>query len=723
MIKLDHVSKSYLLNGSLRVDALKDFSYSFPETGFFFLLGKSGSGKSTLLHVLGAMDGPTEGKVYFDGVSLDGIDDNSLSAIRSNMIGYVFQESNLLSEFDVGNNVRIGLTFSSGFGVDVGRALREVGLEGYEKRKIGELSGGQRQRVAIARALAKRPRVLICDEPTSALDTDTAASIFSLLKEISKSTLVICATHDEGSAYRYGDNVLRMESGRLLGDSKVDVDANSPHFEGDAYVIPNGYCLSEREKDSIAEYYSNPDTSSSKAFRAGCFLKEAEKDVEIQPSPLPKKKRLGFIDSLKMSFSVFAKKKLRLFFTIILNVMTLLLVGVSGSIVPFDARENSLQNLLAAPYGYLNFSLGTKDPVGLVPSIVGSLSVSDGETIGRQIGERCYPVVRKQIGIPNSFSTQIPPNLVNSLNGLCAYSEEIFKDFGFAISYGSSPVDSKDVLISYDAAKTFLAYPERDLYYPNCEAVVGVELREGYRVCGVFEHRIDLSMFGSIEGFMPSASDSNSKLGRLAYLRSEMNKQSPIFTGFVASLPNSSSQRTDYIAPFEAKAAKVAHEVYWGDEEPGIILNHISSTLGSFGNDLALGFRIGSIVVSVLMSGLTLAANYLLISFSVERKKREISVLRSMGASKGDVARIYLTESLVIGMFSAAASLVSSYFVISAINDAFLSLVALSIPVFPFGLVAILSVIVISLLAVTLSSVPNILKIASRAPYEGIASE
>jgi len=98
-------------------------------------------------------------------------------------------------------------------------------------------------------------------------------------------------------------------------------------------------------------------------------------------------------------------------------------------------------------------------------------------------------------------------------------------------------------------------------------------------------------------------------------------------------------------------------------------------------------------------------------------------MLHSMGASKGDVAWIYLTESLVIGVFSAAASLVSSYFVISAINEAFLSLVALSIPMFPFGLVAILSVIVVSLLAVTLASVPNILKIASRAPYEGIASE
>lgn len=723
MICLDRVSKSYLLNGMVRVDALKDFSYVFPASGFYFVLGKSGSGKSTLLHILAAMDSPSGGDISINGFPLAEEKDTAMSAIRANMVGCVFQEANLINEFDVGDNVRMGLSFSSECGIDVESALREVGLEGFANRNPVELSGGQRQRVAIARALAKRPKALICDEPTSSLDPDSAAAIFSLLKEISKTTLVICATHDEAAAFRYGDNILRLESGRLLGDSMVEVDATKPHFEGDTYVIPNGYRLSEREKESIAHYYADPDSPKSQAFRAGYYLKEPEPREETQPCPMPAKKRLRVFDSLRIAFSAFAKKKLRLVLTVFLNAIALLLVGVAGSMIPFDARENALQNLLAAPYGYLNFSYGTKDPVSMLPSVVGSLTEMDGEAISRRIEERCYPIFRQEIILPSSLDSMQSPNYARALNGIGLYSEGLFRDFSFHLAYGSYPNGPKDVLLSQDAAKTFLDYPEPGRQYPDFAAVVGADLGSGFRVCGVFEHRIDLSAFDALDGYIQNAFNSGSRLSRLAYLRSEMNKQSPVFSGYMAELPNEPNAATDYIAPFDRNAATIAHGTYWGDEGPGIILNHISSTLGSFGNDVATGIKIGSAVASILMSGLVVGADYLLISFSVERKRREISVLRSMGASKMDVAMIYVLESLLIGTLSAGASMAASYFVVASINNAFLDLVALSIPIFPFGPLAIALVAIVALLAVSLSSVPNIVKIVSRAPYEGIASE
>ena len=181
MIRINDLCKTYITKSSSDVMALNNVNISFPNNGLVFILGPSGSGKSTLLNLLGGIDTPTSGEIYYNQKHVG--KDISLEKYRKNIVGFVFQEYNLLSELDVYHNIALSISNDGKKRNEkVKSILNEVGLSGYEKRKVNELSGGQKQRVAIARSLAKNSKVLLCDEPTGNLDTKTSNEIFALLK-------------------------------------------------------------------------------------------------------------------------------------------------------------------------------------------------------------------------------------------------------------------------------------------------------------------------------------------------------------------------------------------------------------------------------------------------------------------------------------------------------------------------------------------------------------
>lgn len=214
MLRLQNVKKSFVMKKT-RVDALRGVSYTFPERGLVFLVGRSGCGKSTLLNILGGLDEPTEGEVLFCGKSLSALSAKDLNAYRATCVGFVFQESNLFPALTVKQNVLFGASQT-----DCTEVLKRLEIEELQDRKINELSGGQLQRVAIARALMKDAAVLLADEPTGSLDEKTGEEIFTVLKEISKEKLVIAVTHDRERAERYGDKVLPLKDGRLEQEEK-----------------------------------------------------------------------------------------------------------------------------------------------------------------------------------------------------------------------------------------------------------------------------------------------------------------------------------------------------------------------------------------------------------------------------------------------------------------------------------------------------------------------
>ncbi len=221
MIKLIDIDKEYHPIDSPIVSALKKVNLEFSSSGMAFILGKSGSGKSTLLNVIGGLDTYEGGDLIINGVSTKDFKSKDFDDYRNEYVGFVFQEFHLLENYTVGKNVSLPLELQCKKDREklVQQALEQVELQGYENRKANELSGGQKQRVAIARALVKEPQIILADEPSGNLDSETGEQIFSLLKKLSNNRLVVVVTHDKESAMRYGDRVIEISDGTVIGDN------------------------------------------------------------------------------------------------------------------------------------------------------------------------------------------------------------------------------------------------------------------------------------------------------------------------------------------------------------------------------------------------------------------------------------------------------------------------------------------------------------------------
>ena len=179
MLRLSNVSKSFIEDG-MRVDALKDVTLTFPETGLVFLVGKSGSGKSTLLNLLGGYDRPTSGKIIFCGKLMSKFSGRKLAKYRAQNVTYLFQENNLFPSLRVKENI----LFAGGTKEECEAVAQRLGIGDVLNRKVNQLSGGQLQRVAIARAILQGAPGLLADEPSGNLDEKTGPEIFSILKEL-----------------------------------------------------------------------------------------------------------------------------------------------------------------------------------------------------------------------------------------------------------------------------------------------------------------------------------------------------------------------------------------------------------------------------------------------------------------------------------------------------------------------------------------------------------
>jgi lipoprotein-releasing system ATP-binding protein len=185
------------------------------------IIGESGAGKSTLLHLLGGLDRPSEGKIYYGSKEISGLSDSELATFRNRAIGFVWQIHYLLPEFTALENVMMpllirGLPHAEASSASLAR-LDEVGLSARASHRAGELSGGEQQRVVLARALVANPAVLLADEPTGNLDFRTGEMIFSLIERLHRSHQLtsIFVTHNLTFARRC-DRILRMEGGKLL---------------------------------------------------------------------------------------------------------------------------------------------------------------------------------------------------------------------------------------------------------------------------------------------------------------------------------------------------------------------------------------------------------------------------------------------------------------------------------------------------------------------------
>ena len=301
MIELKNVSKTYKSRNGAYTKALDNVSIRLPDTGFIFIVGKSGSGKSTLLNMISGLDKEDTGEIIVDGKSLKKFKSKDYDYYRNRYIGFVFQEFNLINEYNVYDNILLSLKLQKRKATkdNCDKLLKSLGLENLGNRKVYELSGGQKQRVSIGRALIKNPKVLIADEPTGSLDQNSGKQIFEILKKISKDRLVIVVSHDIESAKTYGDNIIEISDGHIIYNN-----------------VPSDII-------EINEFLSSKST-------------------------LPLK------DKLKFAFLNLGRHKIRLFFTILLICTSITFFQISKNIGNIDIYRTHSKALSNLGHSYIN---------------------------------------------------------------------------------------------------------------------------------------------------------------------------------------------------------------------------------------------------------------------------------------------------------------------------------------------------------------------------------
>ena len=237
LIEFDGVCKYYPMGDTI-VKAADHISMSIQKGEFVAIVGQSGSGKSTCMNIIGCLDVPTHGTYRLNGRDVGKMNRNELAAVRNEMLGFIFQQYNLLPKLNLMENVEVPLVYAGISRADrhirAREVLEQVGLGDKLKNRPNQLSGGQQQRVSIARALVRNPPVILADEPTGALDSHTGREVLGLLQQLHKQGhTVILITHDNSIAVQ-ADRIIRLEDGRVVYDG----DSHAPEAMVQPTLLP-----------------------------------------------------------------------------------------------------------------------------------------------------------------------------------------------------------------------------------------------------------------------------------------------------------------------------------------------------------------------------------------------------------------------------------------------------------------------------------------------------
>lgn len=367
MLELKNIQKTYATKKGVSVHALNDVSIVFGETGLVFVTGKSGSGKSTLLNLIGGLDTYDGGDMIINQKSSQTFKQKDFDSYRNTMVGFIFQEYNILNEFTVAQNIGLALSLQGQKVTEdaINDLLIKLDIEGLGHRSPNELSGGQKQRVAIARALVKDPRIILADEPTGALDSTTGIQLLETLKRLSKDRLVIIISHDLEFAQKYADRIINFKDGEVEYDITYTGKSSAEHLNleltDEGIIVQPKYQLTQKDLEVINNYLANKQSSTSikhskqSTFQGFDQTDQSSINVSSKSFSLIKSK-LPFKASFLMAMNALTHKKLRLIFSIILSSIALVIFGTVDTLSNFSAEDKSYEVVKNENYNHVVLS-------------------------------------------------------------------------------------------------------------------------------------------------------------------------------------------------------------------------------------------------------------------------------------------------------------------------------------------------------------------------------
>lgn len=453
LIRIRNLNKSYTSETKTITRALEEINLDFKRQGLNFIVGESGSGKSTLLNIIGGIDTFDEGSIVVANHNLKNMKLTELDYYRNSIIGFVFQELNLLEDFNVRENIELAIHSKDDKKEEIDDIIKKLNLEKIENNNIKDISTGQKQRVAIARTIIKNAPIILADEPTGSLDSKNSEEVIQLLKDISKEKLVIVITHDLEMAKKYGDRIIELKDGKVINDIEKGLIKNNSVKVLDKSLIKidkldqevvdkvneikeefnqKVYICSEKSGRKVKALFKNAifdENMKESDFKITQFSKEKMKKIPIT------KTKVELKNIFKLSLSNLFNKKKILILTSLLMIISLLLYGVSESLANYNKVDAYIETINEENLKSINFiEIKNKDNYHII----------NKENI--QILEEKY----KDINIAKEYLIPLKINLNKTVNGSKKYSLTGVSEVNDVSVYGYKTLEGKSVLSNYD---------------------------------------------------------------------------------------------------------------------------------------------------------------------------------------------------------------------------------------------------------------------------------
>ena len=712
MLELKNIKKSYTLANYTQV-ALNDISLTFRKNEFVAILGQSGSGKTTLLNIIGGLDHYDSGDLIINNKSTKKFKDTDWDAYRNNCIGFIFQSYNLISHISILANVELGMTLS-GVSKKERRqkaieVLKKVGLENHINKKPNQLSGGQMQRVAIARALVNNPDIILADEPTGALDSKTSVQIMELIKEIAKDKLVIMVTHNSELAHDYANRIIELKDGNIISDTnKLEKQNNNK-----TYTIKK---TAMSFLTALSLSFNNIKTKKGRTLLTAFASSIGIIGISII---------LSLSNGFDMQIDQFEKDTLSSFPIMISRQATEMSPEDMMSMTP-DKSDSHIDEEVIYPYDtassmLIHKNVFTDDYLNYINNINPDYT----------IGVSYLRTMSLSMLIKNDDKINYVNNLsLSSLPKELKESEETFLESAYDLLKGSYPKDKTEIVIAVneknrleknilealgiDTSKEEISFDELigkeikiilndDFYIKNNNYFVpNMNYDEMYnqgitlKIVGIVRGKED-NMLAQIVNAMSMSQGAGNILysNELAEYIIEQNKDSLIvkaqqdldYNILTGEKFTENYTKDDMLAYLGAKDIPYMINIYPVDfeakeniinylndynkdksDEDKIVYTDLADTFSTLSSNImdAIGW------VLIAFSGISLVVSSIMIGIityiSVLERTKEIGILRSLGARKKDVSRVFNAETFIIGLASGLIGIIIARLLLFPIN-------------------------------------------------------
>lgn len=635
-LEIKNLNKYYQLGNKTKFHALTDINLTFEKGELVSIVGESGSGKSTFMNLIGGLDSDFEGEINVNGENIKKLTDKELDEYRKKKIGFVFQSFNLIPHLTILDNVTIALTLSNVKESEkVQKAteiLERLGLKAQMKKKPSQLSGGQKQRVAIARALINDPEIILADEPTGALDSDTTLQILDILKEIADDgKLVIMVTHSEKVA-SISSRVVEVADGKIISDKyKSDYKKTKKHKANKL--------VAKQEEEQISK---------------------------------KKKTNLSYFSAIKLAFHNMWASKVKNFliaFGVAISLVSLILMLSFGSGLTdyISGLADSYTNPL-----YVSISK-SKDENGNQSNPLNPLGFDKQEEIdsliadiNKQLEENGYEFRATEENVSYGFNkmTYGSASFTFKTNEEGKYDEngESTANKGVFYIYTTPPYyDETKMIVGNISGQNEVMFSKavtKILGYENDEDVIGAKIQINIPIFGIntelaVDSELNLTGNPTISGIVdvsnmfenfPVIYVSYNYLQSLIRFTETTTGKNLGFYPYSIYIKTDAEETTNFITNYLNSLDNYSGSV---EQQMVSMFTEMISTIST-----ALAIIAGiSIVVATIM---ILVVLYM----SVTERTREIGVLKSIGARRKDIKRIFSSESLLIGLLSGIVGIV-----------------------------------------------------------------